>query len=73
MIGDMKQAGYPSEVIDAYKQGGTPWLDHHHTVFGQTISGLDVVEKISNAARDYQDKPNDDITIKTVIIEDATK
>lgn len=73
MIGDMKQAGYPSEVIDAYKQGGTPWLDHHHTVFGQTIGGLDVVEKISNAARDYQDKPNDDITIKTVIIEDATK
>ena len=73
MLGDMKQAGYPSEVIDAYKQGGTPWLDHHHTVFGQTISGLDVVEKISNAARDYQDKPNDDITIKTVVIENATK
>lgn len=73
MLADMKQAGYPSEIIEAYKQGGTPWLDHHHTVFGQTISGLDVVEKISNAARDYQDKPNEDITIKTVVIEDAQK
>lgn len=70
MLGSMAQAGYPSEVIEAYKQGGTPWLDHRHTVFGQVETGMDVVEEISNVARDMQDKPDKDVTIKTIVIEE---
>ena len=47
LIGQMEAAGYPAEVIEAYQNGGTPWLDFHHTVFGQVVSGLDVAIKIA--------------------------
>ena len=32
-IKQLEDAGYPKEIIKAYKQGGTPWLDGRHTVF----------------------------------------
>lgn len=64
----MVAAGYPKEIIEAYRQGGTPWLDHRHTVFGQVVSGMEIVDEIANVKTGIQDKPVEDVVIKTIEI-----
>lgn len=47
----------------------TPWLTGNHTIFGEVVEGYDVVEKISKAPRNRQDRPNEDIVLESVTIE----
>lgn len=47
----------------------TPWLTGNHTIFGEVVEGQDVVNKIVNVPRGRQDKPNNDIVVKSVTIE----
>ena len=68
MIGQMEGAGYPEEIIVAYKNGGTPWLDFRHTVFGQVIDGMTVVDEIGGVQRGPQDRPVHDVVIETIEI-----
>ncbi len=35
----------------------TPWLNGRHTIFGEVVSGYDVVQKIESTAVNSQDKP----------------
>ncbi len=44
--------------------GGTPFLDQNYTVFGEVISGLDVIDKIANLQKDASDKPLQDVRMK---------
>ena len=68
-IKQMEPAGYPKEIIHAYKQGGTPWLDGGHTVYGQVITDMDVVDKIAKSKKDKMDKPLEDITIESIQVQ----
>lgn len=48
--------------------GGTPHLDDQYTVFGEVISGLDVIDKIAAVQTAAGDKPVKDVKMKITVI-----
>src|ERR1700758_2472397 len=47
----------------------TPWLTGNHTIFGEVVEGQDIADKISKLPKNRQDKPLQDVSVKTVKIE----
>ena len=70
MVSQLEAAEFPTEIVEAYKKGGTPWLDFRHTVFGQIISGESVMDDIAKVKKGPQDKPIYDVVIETIEIAD---
>lgn len=69
MLKQMEVRGWEKEVVEAYKKnGGTPWLDGKHTVFGQVVEGMDVVDAIGAVDKGFQDKPKEDIVIEKITV-----
>ena len=67
MLKQLKDGGWPEEIVEEYaKIGGTPWLDHRHTVFGRVVEGMDTVLKIEGVKRNGQDRPLEDVVIESM-------
>jgi len=65
-------AKFTPEVIEKYVEvGGTPWLDNHHSVFGQVIEGMDVVDRIAACKVGFGDRPMRDVVIESTKVEIA--
>lgn len=47
-------------------------LDGEYTVFGETVEGLDVVDRIAAVATDKRDRPIHDVVIKTVKLDEKS-
>jgi peptidyl-prolyl cis-trans isomerase A (cyclophilin A) len=47
----------------------TPHLNRRHTIFGEVVSGEDVVDAIANTPTDRSDRPREDVVIERVDIE----
>lgn len=62
----------PEEHREVYKSlGGTPHLDQNYTVFGEVISGIEVVDSIAAVPTSELDRPLKDVRIlKAIVMEE---
>lgn len=49
--------------------GGTPHLDGDYTVFGEVLSGMEVIDAIQGVATDRNDRPVEDVKIIEIKVE----
>lgn len=60
---------FTPEQKEAYTTvGGTPHLDNEYTVFGEVVSGMEIVEKIQEQETNSNDRPEQDIKILKVSV-----
>jgi cyclophilin family peptidyl-prolyl cis-trans isomerase len=60
---------YTEAQRNAYKTvGGTPFLDMNYTVFGEVISGLDVIDKIAGVQTQPGDRPAQDVRMTVTVV-----
>jgi len=66
------RASSPSQFYIVENKQGVPRLDGAYTVFGQVISGMDVVEKIAAQPRGPRDRPQTNVPM-TMKVEKLSK
>ncbi len=61
---------WTEEQLKTYEEvGGTPFLDMNYTVFGEVVSGMEVVDKIATLPKDGNDRPTNDVRMRISVIE----
>lgn len=65
---------YTEEQRTLYKTiGGTAMLDTQYTVFGEVVSGMEVIGKIANVQKDPADRPLGDVKMMMEIVDTKVK
>jgi peptidyl-prolyl cis-trans isomerase B (cyclophilin B) len=49
----------------------TPWLDGKHTIFGEVVEGMEVVDAMAAVDRDPMDRPVEELRLERVTIEQS--
>ncbi len=60
-----------SQFFIVTKNGGTPWLNGKHTVFGVVLSGMDIAEAISTVPTKAQNLPEEPVIINSIRINEV--
>jgi len=63
----------PAKRMTYKMNGGTPFLDTRYTVFGEVISGIEVVEKITLEPVDGNNRPITNISMKMEVLKEEIK
>ncbi len=59
----------PSSQREIYKSvGGTPHLDQNYTVYGEVVTGLDMVDRIAYVKTDGNDRPLADVPMTVELL-----
>ena len=59
----------PNQIKALTEQGGAPHLDGAYTIFGQVVSGMEVIDKLASVDKGVADRPISDITMKMRVVE----
>ena len=67
----MARSGHPDSAGSQFFVcvADSPFLDRQYTVFGEVVTGMDVVDQIVSQPRDKSDNPNEKIEMKVKISE----
>ena len=69
VLKDVNKFTFSEEQLKAYETiGGTPFLDNGYTVFGEVVSGIDIIDSICTSPTLPGDKPQEPIIILSVKI-----
>ncbi len=67
--GSNPRFSYSKAQKEIYQRiGGTPFLDQNYTVFGEVITGLNVIDKIAAAQTRPGDRPMKDVRMKVRLL-----
>lgn len=68
--GRLKGYKIPAWQREVYKSvGGTPQLDHGYTVYGEVVTGIDMVDHIAAVKKDARDRPVDNVPMTVELLD----
>lgn len=68
--GRLKGYKIPAWQREFYKTvGGTPQLDHGYTVYGEVVTGIDMVDHIAAVKKDARDRPVENVQMTVELLD----
>nr|WP_294949154.1 peptidylprolyl isomerase [uncultured Mucilaginibacter sp.] len=65
----LKGRKIPAWQRDIYTSvGGSPHLDQNYTVYGETVTGIDMVDRIAAVKKDARDRPTENVPMTVEVL-----